>query len=68
MAVYKAEWGLVESELNHKSTFPAVAKQVFHYQVFSHIIGNIVTVLTLDKYREEKFSFADEFNHFVVFA
>ena len=68
MAVYKAEWGLVESELNHKSTFPAVAKQVFHYQVFSRISGNEVTVLTLDEDREEKLSFADEFDFFVVLA
>lgn len=61
MAVNEAEDCIVEGELDHHATFPAIAKHVLHDVVLASI-SHEATVVLLDEDDEEDFSLAHESN------
>lgn len=67
MAVDKAEYCIIQSELDHYSTFPSVAKHILHNIVLAGISHKAAIVL-LDEDNEKDLTLSNELYFDVLFA
>ena len=67
MAIDEAEACVIESELNHGSTFPAVAEYVFHHITLLQF-PHEVPIVDLDEHHKKDLSLANAVDSIIVFA
>ena len=67
MAVNEAKDGIIESELNHDTTLPAIANHVLRDVIFAGV-AHEATILLLDEEGEEDLTLAHILHLLVLFA
>lgn len=67
MAVDETEDGVIERELNHDATLPAVAEHILHDIILAHVAKE-TTVVVFNKDNEEDLTLSHEINLDILFT